>query len=452
MFKDLKEARAALKAKKAEAKALRENAVNEKGEARNFTDAERETLRGLKSGLDEIVKAIEVFEIEEQMENAAAEPADEEPDEEKGENETGGRARVPARAKQPALDPMKKIGVVCHALVRGHREKRNALDVLDDMGHGGIAKASRLHDERLKALNITVEAEGGVTVPEITRNEVIELLRPQSRFIASEPRVVQLSGGTLEMPRQATGSSAAYVGENVAIGSTEPIFNKVSLVARKLAAIVPVTNELMSDSLIDMEGFVRSDLSEAVGTTFDANAYRGASGGSNPVGIYNLVPATHRIAVGAGATYSLVLTELGKMLTQLDKANVPRIRPRWSMNPRTKTFLMTLLNGQGIIAFPSLEGPNPTLFGYPVMDSTNLPANLGGGGNESEIGLFDFADVIFAPRDGLTFAVTNEAVVNGVSAFENDLTFIRAITRHDVSMRRVVSGVVLTGVTWAAGS
>ena len=97
---------------------------------------------------------------------------------------------------------------------------------------------------------------------------------------------------------------------------------------------------------------------------------------------------------------------------------------------------------------------NMMLRGYPVKKTTQIPVNLGGGSDESEIYFADFADVVVGEVPGLILGVSTEASYTSgsstVSAFQNDQTLILAIERHDMNLRHLESVGVMTGVTWGA--
>lgn len=97
-------------------------------------------------------------------------------------------------------------------------------------------------------------------------------------------------------------------------------------------------------------------------------------------------------------------------------------------------------------------GPDSVLWGFPFAVSTAVPTTLGAGGNESEVYLADFADVVVGERQNLIVDSSQEASYwDGSvtqSAYSRDETVVRAIIEEDLAMRRDVAGAVLTGVTW----
>jgi hypothetical protein len=84
-----------------------------------------------------------------------------------------------------------------------------------------------------------------------------------------------------------------------------------------------------------------------------------------------------------------------------------------------------------------------------------ISSNLGGGSNESELYLADFAHVVVGEQQGIELAISTEAAYRDAGgtlqgSFSRDETVIRAIAKHDFAMRHLPAVAILTGVTWGA--
>ncbi|HAW61041.1 MAG TPA: phage major capsid protein, partial [Pseudomonas sp.] len=105
-------------------------------------------------------------------------------------------------------------------------------------------------------------------------------------------------------------------------------------------------------------------------------------------------------------------------------------------------------------AYPEIDAG--LLKGYKWALTTQIPTNLGAGGNESEIYFVNFADCYIGEVEQLAIAISTEASYkdgegNVVSAFQRDQTLIRVISKHDFGPRHIESIAIGTGVTWGAG-
>lgn len=102
-----------------------------------------------------------------------------------------------------------------------------------------------------------------------------------------------------------------------------------------------------------------------------------------------------------------------------------------------KNWLANLRDAAGHKVFPSIE-LSGELLGYSIKTTSQLPNNLGVGGNETEIVFADWNEIVIGESQKITIASSTEAAfVNAsgdtISAFQNDLTLMRAVAEHDIA-------------------
>lgn len=308
-----------------------------------------------------------------------------------------------------------------------------------------------LGDEIQKALiSSELESGGALVVPEYAA-EIIELLRSRTVVRAAGVRTLPMNNGTLTIRKGTSGSSASYVGESRNIGVTQPEVGQIELTSKKLAAIVPISNDLLTfTSGPAADEYVRDDLVMEMSIREDRAFLRDDGTQHTPRGMrYWVAPAN--VSASNGTTPELIEQDFKDLLNALESADVRLIRPAWFMHPTRKNHLSVLRHANGgQLIFPGLTGASPNIWGYPVFVTTSLPANLNG--DESEVMFADMADGIIGEVSGLQIVVdTSAAYVEGGemhSAFSRDETLIRAITRHDFAFRHRESIAVKTGVAW----
>ena len=299
------------------------------------------------------------------------------------------------------------------------------------------------------ALQANDASAGGFLVPERFTAEMIGLLRPKTvvRRNASE---VPLIGGKDTMPTVESGSAAYYIGEGSDITVTEPTFGALNFVEREIAAIVPISNKLLRHAALNVDMTVRDDLLKSFALTEDVAFIRGNGVGPAPKGMRYLVEST----IGANATVNLanIDKDARKAINRLATADIPMSNVRWIMNPTDFGYLQDLRDGNGNIVFPGLQLAQPVWKGFPVEVTNSVPANLGGGGDESEIYLVDFGEAVVADSYQIKIDANESASyrVAGslVSAYSRNQTLIRAIAGHDFGMKRAKAVAVLTAVKW----
>lgn len=328
---------------------------------------------------------------------------------------------------------------------------------------GDAERASRMAekwgDEAIsKALGTADQSGAGVLVPEEMSTEIIELLRPRAVVRGMNPVIMPMDNGVMTVPKQTGGATASYIGESQAQNASQPSTGQLRLTWKKLKATVPVSNELLQFSNPSADTMVRNDMVSAMAIREDKAFIRDDGSEDKPRGLRYWVPSGNVISSSPSSatapTVAEVEAELTQLLDLLEGADVRMINPGWMMAPRTKNYLLSLRDAGGNRAFPSLLGAQPTLWGYPVGVSNNIPRNLGGG-DESELYLVDFADAVIGESSQLSIEISNEASYTDasgtlVSAFDRDETVVKAIMRHDFVMRHDESVAVLDAVRWGA--
>lgn len=348
-----------------------------------------------------------------------------------------------------AIDILKRWGD--HDLADEWAEGRRNAVKLADM----IAQM----DPRMKALAAGDALSGGFLVPPQFSTEVIELLRAVSVVRKMQARSIQMPTGTFKIPRLTTGATASYIGENQNIAKTEQRFGQLTLSFKKLAALTPISNDLLRYSSPTADTIVRDDVVQAHRVAEDGKFLRGDGTDGTPKGLLNWAVADHKVAANSTASVQNTFTDLGKIMQKLLDANIPMISPGWCFAPRIWMYLMTLLNTNGIPVFRD-ELLRGTLWGYPLGITTGIPTNLdtsgAGANNESEIYFTDFAQVIIGEALNLIVDASQEAAYHDGSAvqaaFSLDQTVIRAIQEHDFALRHEKAVAILTQVKWQPGS
>ena len=365
-------------------------------------------------------------------------------------------ATVPATVAV-RLEPgiMATRSLVALAATRG--DKRAAADFLTH--HYGSSA-----EPMARALNTSIGAGGGFLVPVDMAAEVIELLRPASAVMALGPNIVPMPRGNYTIPRMAGGANASYVGEGQVIPASQPSFGAVQLQAKKLAALVPISNDMMRFPTVQTDTIVRNDMVKAIAQRADLAFIRGDGSSFSPRGLRSFAsaPALGGLNVLAASTtinLTTVSADLGRAELALEQANLMMSKPGWIFTPRTKTFLMNLRDGLGNLVYAA-EMAQGRLRGKPFKATTQIPNSLAGTdaqGNAtldaSEVYLADFDEVFIGEAYGLELDVfpggsyvdSSGATRSGIST---DETVIRAIVQHDMAMRQEVAVALLTNVRW----
>lgn len=299
----------------------------------------------------------------------------------------------------------------------------------------------------------TSQSSGGALIPQNLHNEVIELLRARSVVRKLGARSIPLPNGNLGMPRMAGGATAYYTGENENIKSSDAKFGDIKLSAKKLTALVPISNQLIGYAGFNIEQLVLADILAAISVREDKAFLRDDGSNNTPKGLRSTAYDNQRTVEWTGSSVDLnaIDTYLDSLILKLMESNSLMIKCGWAISPRTYMKLFGLRDGNGNKVYPEMS--NGLLKGYPIEHTTTIPSNLGDDANESEIYFADFNDVVIGENSDMKVDFSNEATyydTNGelVSAFARDQSLIRVITQHDIGFRHPEGLCVGANIPW----
>lgn len=320
--------------------------------------------------------------------------------------------------------------------------------------------ADKIDQSIERALNEGSLAAGGALVPEEFVNEVVEVLRSKSVMRSMGSEVMVMNSGTLTIPRQTAAASAAYVGEGSNVTKTEQEFDQIVLVAKRLAALVPISDDLMADASPQADRLVRDDLAAAMALREDLAFIRDDGTSNKPKGLLFRTSAANKFDItqaGGASTTDEIIGDLYKLIEKVEGSDVPLNRGGWIMTSREKNRIARLRDSVGGFIFRE-EVLAGSLLGFPIGISNQIPKNLTGGGgtDESEVYFLDFSQAIIGESSALELAVfeggaydDGGTIRSGISRIE---TTIRAVARHDFALRHEEACAIAEQVDWGADS
>lgn len=365
-----------------------------------------------------------------------------------------GKQEVEAPRKR---EPGELFGRYCRAIAAGSMLAKagNAKapeDIAKAWGDHDIAKL--ITEGREKALAAGDPLAGGFLVPVQFAQDVVELLRPVSVVRLMRAVTLPMPTGSFKLPKLTSGATGYYIGENVNITTSQLATGQISMVFKKLAALTPISNDLLRYSSPGADGIVRDDIVRALAQAENTYFLRGTGVAGVPKGLRYQAAVGNLITANGTVSLANVTTDLGKLLGKLLANNIPLTRPGWILSPRSYIYLITVLTSTGARAFGDEITQRGTLWGFPIRWNTGIPETLTdhGGTTESEVYLADFADVVIAEAMSMAVDVSSEAAYydgsNVQATFSLDQTVVRAIAEHDLAVRRAESVALLNGVTW----
>lgn len=281
-----------------------------------------------------------------------------------------------------------------------------------------------------KAMSEGVTTAGGFLVPEEYLLDIKDRITASAIVRQFGVTTYPMSTDTLNIPRITGGATGYWIGENTTITPSDATLAQLQLVAKKLAAIVKISTELMNDSNPKVEMVIRRDLAKVMSLTEDLAFLNGTASSTVPGGILT-VAGTAEVTNGTDGGVPDFDT-FYDALYQVELAN--GIADGWVMHPRTKNTLRQIKDSHGrhiYVVNPSIKEP-ATLFGIPVRMTTQLPINTTVGANSDcssgIVGQWD--EAVIGDRGFMEFALDTSG-----TAFEDYQTWIRSIARMDFGLR-----------------
>jgi HK97 family phage major capsid protein len=248
---------------------------------------------------------------------------------------------------------------------------------------------------------------------------------------APTTKVYTASGEALQFPRLSAHAIATQVaGQGTTLAGTDPAFLRMELGAFKYGELVKVSNEVLSDSGIDIAGFLGRDLGRALGR-ITATAYVTGSGSGQPNGLMTAIVGSGTIATG-GSLVTPTIEKLIDLQYSINDEYRSRASTGWLMNDSTAGTLRKLRDGAGgtIGAFlwePSLTngvigGQPDRLLGHSVFVDSNVAS--AGSANKT---------VAFGDMSAFYIRLVGDAVVERDDSryFDTDEVGFRAKVRTD---------------------
>ena len=221
----------------------------------------------------------------------------------------------------------------------------------------------------------------------------IELLRNKA-VILQVAR--QLNGlvGNIDIPRQTAGASGYWVGEDSAPTSSNATFDSLQLRMKTVAGNTYVTRNMLKQTTLDMEAFVREDLALALAIALDKAAFYGTGNSNQPKGLVNTTGVNTVSFVGANPTFG----ELVDMETEIGADNASVESMAYIVNARTKGYCKKTqrfpgnTDGGGVI-----WETGDQINGYKTLVTNQI--------NTGDVFLGNFADFIVGLFGGLEILV-----------------------------------------------
>ena len=252
------------------------------------------------------------------------------------------------------------------------------------------------------ALKIGTDSEGGYLVPDEFERTLVEALEDENIF-RRLAKVITTASGDRKIPVVASKGTASWIDEEGTIPESDDSFGQVSIGAYKLGTMIKVSEELLNDSVFQLEPYISREFARRIGNK-EEEAFFIGDGSGKPTGILAATGGAQLGVTTAGAT-AITLDEVLDLFYSL-KAPY-RNKSVFIMNDSTVKAIRKLKDGQGQYLWqPSIQAGTPdTILNRPLYTSSYVPAIAAGA---KTIAFGDFSYYWVADRQGRVFKRLNE--------------------------------------------
>ena len=252
------------------------------------------------------------------------------------------------------------------------------------------------------ALQIGTDTEGGYLVPDEFERTLVEALEEENIF-RTLANVITTSSGDRKIPVVASKGTASWIDEEGAIPESDDAFGQVSIGAYKLGTLIKVSEELLNDSVFNLESYISREFARRIGNK-EEEAFFTGDGAGKPTGI---LAATGGAQVGTTTAGTAAIT-IDEVLDLFYSLGAPyRNRAVFVLNDATVKAIRKLKDGNGQYLWqPSLQAGTPdTILNRPLYTSAYVPAIAAGA---KTVVFGDFSYYWVADRQGRVFKRLNE--------------------------------------------
>lgn len=289
---------------------------------------------------------------------------------------------------------------------------------------------------------------GGYLVPPEFYADVLYLLN-QFGFARKYCATIQMRSNVLNVSTLTGKPTVQWTDENTTITASKGTFGRLSLTAKKLAAIYPISNELLQDANVDVYNTILKIFVEVFSQEEDTQVFRGT--GAPFTGILGTVGITTVYQGGSSTSTKTRYTDITlDDLTNLVQAIGPAQQRGASlfMDQNTLTELLKKKDTAGrylwdlthsdapqVNGVNGLTGTGLTFRGYPVV---TLPAGIMLATYDANVhasspfvvfGNLRSAGCWMGMQGGMETRISHDATADTINAFTNDLQLLRMTER-----------------------
>lgn len=268
-------------------------------------------------------------------------------------------------------------------------------------------------------------ADGGYLVPAVTRATIAEMIPTygQARqFMQTVPMGQAIS---VTIPKELTNPTISWLDEGAAKTSSKPTLGNIVLTAKKAAGIVVLSDELLTDAIVNIGDYIMRKFAQAFGVGEDQQMFVGT--GSPFTGLFTTGITFGNPVILSGNASTIGYQDLLDALYNIDQNYL--VGAAWYMSPSIMGIIRGITDGAGRYVFVDTNaGTPPTLMGYPVRLIQNAPSSSAAVSVPVVI-LGNLNSSFIGTKQEMTTKILTEATIDATSLAQYDLTAFRVVER-----------------------
>ena len=225
-------------------------------------------------------------------------------------------------------------------------------------------------------LEKATSTKGPETVPQSFYDIIQEQLATLSPLL--DPNVVTVlntaSGEDIKVPVQTARMAGTAVAEGDTYAESDPTFTNITLRAHKTGTLTVVSEELLSDTGVDLVGFLGRQMGIALGTAV-GNVLTQGTGTVQANGLVTSLGTAPAVTGGTGVSGAFTGDNLISLMHAVDSVYAAQPGAGWMMSRASLGAVRALKGSEGYLFQPFADASTPgRLLGYPVYENPFVPS------------------------------------------------------------------------------
>lgn len=245
-----------------------------------------------------------------------------------------------------------------------------------------------------RALVSNVHSGAGAFVgTDVLGSSLIELLRKAQYVMQLGATSLPGLQGDIAIPRQTGGATCFWLGQGATLTRTQQVVDQLGMTPHRCAAATAYDKQLLAQSSVPVEAFVRNDLMTIIAIEKDRVAINGTGTNGEPLGIINTTGLSTVVTISAAQ--APIFTDVVKFETNVAANDADRGRLGYLVTPTVRG------NAKGTAKFTNggiAIWENDQMNGYPARATNQVPT-------ATSMIFGNWSDLIIADWDGLDVVV-----------------------------------------------